>query len=285
MIITLVIYFACIFITGRYGNAGILYVIGIMGLAGMPSYAAASIRLTTVLIIMLFISKLIKQTYFFTRKRKSFIYGLFLGGYMILYAIITTVINLKVAERFQNRCIIAFSCLYFMLVGVTEKLVFRGITADLLLRMILQKEKEVKKQSDDGMIRNKAIYAAVIISGLIFAGAHAINIQYADISGVLVQMAGAFVMGMFLTAVYYRTGNIYSVMILHVMNDLAAALPVTIIKSKESVADIISGYGAADLLQMIPYLVILIFLIRPQKQEEITGLWDTRGNSSEAILS
>ena len=135
------------------------------------------------------------------------------------------------------------------------------------------------------MIRNKAIYAAVIISGLIFAGAHAINIQYADISGVLVQMAGAFVMGMFLTAVYYRTGNIYSVMILHVMNDLAAALPVTIIKSKESGADIISGYGAADLLQMIPYLVILIFLIRPQKQEEITGLWDTRGNSSEAILS
>ena len=85
-------------------------------------------------------------------------------------------------------------------------------------------------------------------------------------------MAGAFVLGMFLTAVYFRSGNIYTVIFLHILNDIVAALPVTILKSDISINDIISGYEAADLTMLIPYIIVLIFLLRPKKLEEIRTL-------------
>lgn len=246
----------------RYGNAGIIFLMQRTGIEAIPPYAAASIRLLGLLIVLLIVCLLIRQFNVFFRHRRSFLYGLFVGGYMFLYSIAGFFAVLPGAESFQDRNTILFSILYFILVGITEELIFRGITADLLLQAFFQRNPG-----------RKPVVPAVIISGAIFALAHAVNIKIADTSGVLVQMTVAFFLGMLLTAIYYRTGNIYVVIFLHIINDLAAAVPITILKSEVSITDVISGYGMTDLVILIPYIVVLVFLLRPKKQEEIRELF------------
>ena len=80
-------------------------------------------------------------------------------------------------------------------------------------------------------------------------------------------------MGMVLVAVYYRTANIYAVMILHAFNDIAAAMPVTILHSNQTISDIISGYGLQDVLLLIPYIVVLLVILRPSKLESTWSRW------------
>lgn len=258
LLIALIIYFFFFFMIGRYGNTVIVRLLQGTGIDVLSPYAAASMRLVGILVVILIIYLLVRQFHVFSRRRRTFLYGLFVGGYMLIYAVVGIIAVFPGAEAFQDKNTILFSILYFILVGVTEELVFRGITADLLLQFFFERNPV-----------RRPVVPAVIISGAIFSLAHAVNVRHSDIGGVLVQMAAAFVLGMFLTAVYYRTGNIYAVIFLHVINDLAAALPVTILKSEESISDVISGYSAADLVLLIPYAVILIFLLRPKKMDEI----------------
>ena len=82
-------------------------------------------------------------------------------------------------------------------------------------------------------------------------------------------------MGMFLTAIYYRTRNIYAVMILHIVNDLAAALPFAILKGGDGagISGVISGYGASELLMLIPYVVLIMILLRRGRRREVSERW------------
>ena len=85
-------------------------------------------------------------------------------------------------------------------------------------------------------------------------------------------------MGMVLTAVYYRTGNIYAVIILHAINDLAAAMPVTIIQSDQNISDVISGYGLVDIMMLLPYIAVLMVILRPSKMEDLWVRWIAEQN-------
>ena len=208
----------------------------------------------------------------FTRGRQPLPGALLPGLYLIIMSLLPFVNGLMNAEGFQSRSTILFSTIYFILVGITEELVYRGVTADILLKTFLF----ITNPSGDGTYNHanrKAIWKAVICSGLIFGIAHLSNMSHAGVSGVLVQMLGAFLMGMVLVAVYYRTANIYSVMILHAINDIAAAMPVTILKSDQTISDVISGYGVRDVLLLIPYIVVLLIILRPSKMESIWTRW------------
>ncbi len=276
LIAGLLAYVISVCMMNRYGYDVLAYFVRMTGIKLKTPYAAAFLQLLGVFIVMLVVCALIHQFHIFTRLRRSCLYGIFLGGYMFIYSAVGIVMELVYAEGFQSRAAILFSILYFVLVSVTEELVFRGIAADLLLQIFIRKETRINKPTPRNIFSAGRVFnpvPAVVISGLVFALAHAMNLSGSDVSGVLIQMIGAFVMGMFLTAVYYRSGNIYSVIILHIMNDIAAAFPVTILKSEENVADIISGYNAVDLAWQIPYVVLLIILLRPGKKKETEMLW------------
>ena len=279
LIIGMIVYFVCFSVMSRYGNVGIAYLARKAGIVEISPYAAASLRLFGILVVMLITCILIRQMNVFFRRRQGFAYGLFVGGYMFLYSVIGFVSafsgaistvsgtseasGLSAASVFQDGNTILFSVIYFILVGITEELVFRGIAADLLLQIFFQKFPD-----------KKPVLPAVIISGLIFSAAHSVNLYVADASGVLVQMIAAFFLGMLLTAIYYRTGNIYVVIFLHILNDVAAAAPITILKSETSITDVISGYGASDLMMLIPYIIVLVFLLRPRKLADIRKIFN-----------
>ena len=280
-------YGICIFMMNRYGYAVLARLVRMTGIKLKTPYAAAFLQLLGVFVVMLAVCALIRQIHVFYGMRRSCLYGIFLGGYMFLYSAAGIAFELCNAEGLQSWNTIIFSVLYFTLIGVTEELVFRGITADLLMQIFMRTEPKTKEStSQNTSLAYEAGFnptPAVIISGLIFALSHAMNIRSAEITGVVVQMAGAFVMGMFLTAIYYRTRNIYAVMILHIVNDLAAALPFAILKGGEGagISDVISGYGAAELVMLIPYVVLVMALLRPGRRREILEMW--KGENSDSV--
>ena len=226
--------------------------------------------LLMVIIALMFLSD---QIYIFAQERKRLPVALVPGMYMLCMSLLSIVTGLTGSEGFQSHRMIAYSSLYFILVAVTEELVYRGVTADLLMQFFLSR---CNPCGNDFCDRNgrKAIWTATVCSGLIFGLAHMSNMSHADVAGVLVQMLGAFLMGMVLVAVYYRTSNIYAVIVLHAVNDLAAAMPATILKSDQNISDIISGYGITELLMMIPYAVVLLVIFRPSKLDEIWKRWN-----------
>ena len=69
----------------------------------------------------------------------------------------------------------------------------------------------------------------------------------------------------------------------HIVNDLAAALPFAILKGGEDagISDVISGYGASELLMLIPYVILVMVLLRPGKRREIFEMW--RGENSDSV--
>ena len=252
----------------------------------LPSYFSASVQLFLRLLIILFLMYLIGNMNIFTRRRQPLPGALLPGLYLIIMSLLSIVNGLMNAEGFQSRSTILFSITYFILVGITEELVYRGVTADILLKTFL-----FRSNPSGDMIYSRAgrqaIWEAVLCSGLIFGIAHMSNISHADVSGVLVQMLGAFLMGMVLVAVYYRTANIYAVIILHAINDIAAAMPVTILQSDQTISDVISGYGMKDVLLLIPYIVVLLIILRPSMMESTWSRWtmEQKEETKKRIMS
>lgn len=238
----------------------------------LPSYFSGSVQLFLRTLVILFLMYLISNTHIFTRRRRPLPGALVPGLYLLVMSLLSITASLINAEGFQSKRTILFSVIYFILVGITEELVYRGVAADILLKTSLFRANPSGEGTCDRTGR-KAIWMAVVCSGLIFGLIHISNLSRAGLSGVLVQMLGAFLMGMVLVAVYYRTANIYAVIILHAINDIAAAMPVTILRSEQTIADVISGYGMKDVLLLIPYIAVLLVILRPSKMESIWKLW------------
>ena len=261
----LFLYFAATVFLNRYW-ASILARLGVSGLffffclGPVTGWRLAFTRQAALCVFLLCMVWAAGQWRIFRQERQPFYRGLITGGYMLFISLLSIVLSLIDAEGFNSKGTILFSTLYFILVGVNEELIFRGIMADLLLRGILGKAG--KSSSDNAAGRRRTVILAAVLSSIIFSLAHFSNMQYADAFGVTVQMAGAFLMGMVLTVVYYRTRNIYSVMILHAVNDIAGAFAVTVLRSEESIACVISSYGVGELLMLIPYVIVLIVILR-----------------------
>lgn len=270
----LICYRGAQFILQRYWK-GLLYRIGLYN--KVTSYMSASGQLFLLLFVILVLMFLIDNMHIFMRRRIHVPAALIPGLYMVIISILSIVSGFITAEGFQSRSTIIFSALYFILVSITEELVYRGVTADILLKTFLFKC-DPYGAGPYGLKERKAILTATICSGLVFGLAHISNMSHARVSGVLVQMLGAFLMGMVLTAVYYRTGNIYAVIILHAINDLAAAMPVTIIQSDQNISDVISGYGLVDIMMLLPYIAVLMVILRPSKMEDLWGRWIAEQN-------
>ena len=154
------------------------------------------------------------------------------------------------------------------LIGFTEETFFRGIIANLFY----------DKHATD----KAGVWTAVIGSGFVFGLMHLGNcisaIQasssggyYVDMSvvvGSMVQAAAACMMGMALTAIYYRCRNIWVLAFVHGFNDLCGAFTAGVTKGGSLIGEIFT-YTPFMFVSMIPYVILVIFLLRPKKMAEI----------------
>ena len=237
------------------------------GLGDIPSDLSSLLRMCARLLLVLGIMVAAGQTYIFRRKGTGFLKGLVPGGYILFFAAGSILYNLYAIggpqlEDLPGMRLILYYLIYFLFVGVTEELLYRGIAADMVLRLILRHGKNAG-----------SVVCAVLLSGALFSLMHSVNLLHADSIGVLIQMLGAFFMGMLLTAVYYRTSSIYVVIFLHVINDIAGGLPLILDQNAGGISGVISGYGLQDILLLLPYIAALLIVLRRRKLADILEQW------------
>lgn len=179
--------------------------------------------------------------------------GIGTGAYFIFAAIISAPALLYTyqGERiFRSPVMIAVFVLAMIFVGISEEIVFRGVVTTTLYNKFAGSKGDVWK--------------TVTLSGCFFGIAHLVNLAGGiNPVGVLVQVIVASVMGMVLSAVYLRSGSILTNIILHALIDIGAGI--TSIYVGNNIAQTIGGYSSINLLGIIPYVIVLLVLLRKKK--------------------
>ncbi len=202
---------------------------------------------------------LLKKTYVFTQKKESLKTGLFYGSFYLVGAFLFSLPNL--IQGFTS--IYAFLNLLIgcFLVGTSEEFLCRGC----LLNELLERCGNTKK----------GIWYSIIISGIFFGLLHVINIYTLGqaVSVTITQVITASASGIFLGLIYYKTRNIWSVVILHGLWDFSLLLneicPITesteIYSSISTIGILFATLTAfAELLNIIPYINDIN--VKPQKK-------------------
>lgn len=204
-----------------------------------------------------------------SNKGSGFLKGLLVGMYLIVISIYSAVLYLAMYAgdtALQPWYLIAAYVCCMICVGIAEEFIFRGVVATLLLQKF--------KTGRSG------IWKAAAISGVIFGIAHLSNIAGAPPVGVFVQAVIASMLGMLLAAIYFRTGCIWVTVFLHAAIDIAAAIP-TGLYGSGTMVDTISSYGPENLISCIPYLIVILVLLRKKKigevQEHMDALVEEKG--------
>ena len=142
-------------------------------------------------------------------------------------------------------------------VGITEELAFRG----LVTRMIYDKYGSSRA----------GVWLTVVVSGILFGCMHLMNAIGGGIalSGVLVQVICAAAVGMCLSAVYLRGGNLWSVAAIHGFMDFCALIPTGIFQGG-SFTEVLGSYDATMLVGSLFYFAIAAFLLRKSKIKTLT---------------
>ncbi len=201
-----------------------------------------------------------------SEKKKGLFAGFLTGGYFIyvqIMALLACVLELW--ERYsetgtltlQPGWKIAVYIVCFLLVGFAEEVFFRGLIANFFF------DKHAKNPA--------GVWTATIWSGLLFGLMHMINLLSVDANGavgVIVQVISVTAMGMALTAVYYRTRNIWVVVLLHAFNNIWAAFSSGVFDGT-SISETIGSYSPIQCISAIPFIIVTLVLLRPKKLREI----------------
>lgn len=149
-----------------------------------------------------------------------------------------------------------------ILVGLAEEMLFRGVIAQTLLEHY-------------GTAR-RGIWQACLVSGVLFGSAHLINLLSAAPFGVLMQCLFAASLGFLLTAIYYRTGNLWVTVFIHASMDLTALL-LNGLYGLSSAAESIDSYDLTTLITVAVYLIPTAYLLRRRKLPEVALYWALPG--------
>lgn len=183
--------------------------------------------------------------------------GLLVGLYLVVisvYSIVFFNLTYEGERILQPWYLIAAFIACMACVGITEEFVFRGVIATLFLKKFGTEK--------------RGVWKAVAVSGVLFGLAHVSNILEGSLVGVLVQVVIASMLGMLLAAIYFRTGCIWVTVFLHALIDVAAGIT-TGLYGNETLMDTISSYSPVNLISCVPYLIVLLVLLRKKKIGEV----------------
>lgn len=268
---TFVCYILGFLLLRRYFFAVLWRMCKILHIPYFGGYFSSALFELALLIFVLIMMKVTGQIRVLRAPRGTFFRGLFTGGFMIVmavFAIISAIISRMDSLAFRGKGTILFSTVLFIFTGMAEEFMFRGITADVVLRRGFG----TVRGEDAAEITPGRVWEAVFVSGLLFGLMHGLNLLTAPTLGVIVQMISAVLLGMVIAAIYCRSGNIWVVAAIHAFNDIAAGFPTLVLRSDGGgISGIIGSYGLTHLLSLIPYAVVLIVLLRRSKMKEIAA--------------
>lgn len=188
-----------------------------------------------------------------TRRGCGFLDGLLVGMYPLGLICYSLVINLTLGRPdgpMRSPLQILTFVLAMFSVGVAEEFLFRGVIAETLL--------EKFGPSTSG------IWKACLLSGLLFGCAHLTNLIGSAPFGVLMQCLFTMALGVLLTAIYFRTGNIWVPVFIHGFMDVSSMI-IGGLYGTETVAEAVSNYDVSMLPSILIYTLPALFLLRRKR--------------------
>ena len=164
----------------------------------------------------------------------------------LLFPGLVFVVNLNF-RCYNGYLAIGITLLTFLIRGLMEEIVFRGVIQGYL-----------SKQYPD-----KPLYKIILITAILFALIHIVNIRHAGIQNVLLQLIYAFYMGLFFGALMIRMNNVWLLGIAHGVLNTFSIRCVEMQDNYLSEIDIGSLLGA--FLMFSPVLIIYWLLMITNK--------------------
>ncbi len=161
-------------------------------------------------------------------------------------------------ERVGLLWLFALDCLA---IGLLEELLFRGILQPLFL----------------DLLRKKGVIWAVIVNSAAFGAWHFVNLLGgADIGSTLMQVGYSFLIGAMLSAVFLRTGNIWTGVFLHALFDFGG-----LIVERLGTGDFqdIAFWVLTAVCGALCFAHVLLYLIKRNRNKD-EGSVDTKRDSS-----
>ena len=202
---------------------------------------------------------------------RTLLVGLFYLILQLLALVITVSLTLSEPElQWAKPAQIAVGVLMLIGVGVREESLFRGVVSSAL---------GIHWGRDA-----RGVWKAVILSGLLFGLMHLVNLGYGiALRAVLIQTAMAVMIGIYFTAVYYRGGSLWALILLHTLTDTAGLFRSSFTQLSNGVQDI-NNLSPVSLALIPVFLGLTVFLLRRKKMAEVIQRLQTlAGIDAESI--
>ena len=195
-------------------------------------------------------------------QRKNFFRGVFCGlPYIVWYSIVMALLlakNLKNPEAtLQPWDLILYSLFSILCVGIREECIYRATIQNIV----------AKKYANSV----KGIWITAIVGSFIFGIMHAGNFftTTAAPSSIALQIISAMFSGLVLSSIYLRSGNLWVVILIHTLIDVAGLMPFSLfgVTLDDSLSKL-----AWDWTRLIFWAIdigIAVFLLRPSKCKQI----------------
>ncbi len=219
-----------------------------------------------VVIVMLLVLWATNHLYLLKKKGTGFFKGLSIGAYQIVFSCLIMVFMIFASIKQGLKLNSAFNIIVFILcmslVGISEELSCRALIAESLL--------------EHYGTSKKALWKAAIISGVIFGLLHLFNMESQNPTSTVAQAIMASATGIMYAAIYFRSGNIWVLVFLHALNDIAAASAFGLFSGM----DLLSAFKAKTddgifqiLILAIPAIIVTAYLLRDKKLNELQETW------------
>lgn len=222
----------------------------------------AFLHLSIALLVIIMMKELYKGDFSFNFRTKNLWKGFLLGcpAYVWMFG---NLFDEQLTGPFYPETLLMIFAAALMF-GFYEEVLMRGFLVGHMMRHWQNDPRRIAK--------------TVLVSSLFFGLIHLGNLIYGDVLGTLLQVIYSAAAGVFFAAVYLRTKNLWTVIILHTGVDFSAFYP-AIFAAPGSFPENSGGSGGIWLYLLIRLLVTVtsiacgLFLLRKKKAEEIQRMW------------
>ena len=196
--------------------------------------------------------------------------GFLLGLIELIYVVVTFAVSMMFGYELNIKPLTSVIIFSSLGAGLGEEFIFRGVLISTLMR----------QWKDQNKFRS-----AALVSGIVFGLIHATNVfAGADPLRTLLQVIGAVGIGVIFTAVYLRSGSILPCMFYHTLHDIIAiAGESEVTETGIITASKINMGDGANLLMSLVLAAIALWLLRPEKNEEMRALWNRKWMLQEPV--
>ena len=223
------------------------------------------------LVAALVLCLILKKTGMFSllsKKGKGFFAGLIVGAYCLVFIALIFIRGLM-GDEDTNGLTINFTAtsvvfiISMFAIGITEEIAARALISETMLEHF-------------GTTHTSIIKAA-LVTGVIFGGMHVTNMLVAPVDTTIYQMILCFTAGTLYTAIYYRSGNLWSIAFIHGLNDAGAGMVTWLYQGGVEATEQASAITAGDMIYIVVIgvveLAVAYFLLRKSKTQEVQMYW------------